>query len=322
MQGAGILSREPRPLNIWRIRAWVLLLCLAGLAALRVAPAEASVKCAKRHGVLRIYPYANPRIDLDFAGATVRRVGHRIEVFDIDRVDCRGRQATIQNTRRIVFRQVGLSFAEVDLHGGLLRKPSGRPVKVTFLARPGALGYGIFKPLEGDQNWVVYPAGRRVGIRLGRATGAPDAVYRGAGDQVLSVQLGDGDDRIDASGLPRVRGRRFLVIAEGMMGADRLFGSFGVDFLTGGPGGDRVLGFGERDTIWGGSNRDLLGGGGGRDRIGAHDGARDVANCGPAADRARLDHGDVVRSCESRRYGEYVEPDMPPPPWAQRIVIR
>ena len=304
------------------VHAAALLLWLTGLAVLGAAPAGASVKCAKRSGVLRIYPYANPRIDLDFAGAEIRRVGERIEVFDIDRVDCRGRQATIQNTRRIVFRQVGLSFAEVNLQGGLLRKPGGRPVKVTFLARPGALGYGIFKPLDGNQNWSVSPFGRSVGVRLEGGTQAPDAVYRGAGSQVLGVELGDGDDRLDASGLPRVRGRQFLILSLGMNGADRIFGSFGTDFLLGGAGSDRLLGFGDRDTIQGGGDRDLLGGGGGRDRIGAHDMTRDFVNCGPEIDRARLDRGDVVGGCENRVYGKYVEPDVPLPPWAKRVFSR
>jgi hypothetical protein len=42
-------------------------------------------------------------------------------------------------------------------------------------------------------------------------------------------------------------------------------------------------------------------------------------HCGTGADRARLDRGDIVRSCETRRYGEYQPPDPPDPPWAQRV---
>jgi hypothetical protein len=280
------------------------------------APAAASVKCAKRHGVLRIYPYANPRIDLDFADAMVRRAGRRIEVVESGEVDCRGPQATLDNTRRVVFRQVGLSFGEVDLSGGLLRTARGRRIRITFVARPGALGYGSFGGVEGDQRWTVRPWGKGVGLWLRGAGGDPDALYRGEGSQVLFASLAGGDDRFDASALPRVRGRKFISIAEGGPGADRLFGSFGVDYLVGGDGSDRALGFSGADTIRGGDGRDLLGGGGGRDRIGAQDAARDVANCGAGEDKARLDRGDLIRSCETRHYGRY-NPPPPSPPWAR-----
>ena len=87
--------------------------------------------------------------------------------------------------------------------------------------------------------------------------------------------------------------------------------------MAGGAGGDRVLGFGGNVRIGGGEGRDLLGGGRGADRLAAHDARRDVVHCGGGADRARLDRDDIVRSCETRRYGEYVEPDVPLPPWAK-----
>jgi hypothetical protein len=123
----------------------VSVLALTLLALALLAPvARASVSCRQSaNGVLRITPYASPKIHPDPADATVRRQGERVLVladpFDDagEAVHCTGATPTVANTKRIVFLQSGLSSGELELTGGL---PAPR---IEFHAARGSLAYGV-----------------------------------------------------------------------------------------------------------------------------------------------------------------------------------
>jgi Ca2+-binding RTX toxin-like protein len=74
------------------------------------------------------------------------------------------------------------------------------------------------------------------------------------GQQMLEIVLGDGNDTITATGLPR----RFTLDAD--------VGS-GENVVTGGSGDDRIVGGDGRDTLYGGPGDDLVSGGAGNDYV-------------------------------------------------------
>ena len=133
------LLRQQHRLRLIRLLGLALAACLA------LAPgAAASVRCSHTDPPaeeLRVVPYEDPRIDLDFASGTVRRKGSRILVLDglSHAVRCAGPAPTAANTKTILFLQDGLSFATVNLSGGL---PAPH---VDFRAGLGALAYGFVK---------------------------------------------------------------------------------------------------------------------------------------------------------------------------------
>jgi hypothetical protein len=90
-------------------------------------------------------------------------------------------------------------------------------------------------------------------------------------------------------------------------GANRITGTAGNDVAYGLGGNDVLLGLAGSDVLYGGLGDDLLDGGSGRDRLyggpgndtlRARDGQRDVVDCGPGRDVARVDRLDRVSACE------------------------
>jgi Ca2+-binding RTX toxin-like protein len=84
----------------------------------------------------------------------------------------------------------------------------------------------------------------------------------------------------------------------GRAGDDRLLGEAGPDCLSGGRGADHLRG---------GAGSDIMRGGAGHDRISARGGrrgkVRDVVDCGPGRDVAKVDPRDTVTGCEIVRRG-------------------
>lgn len=261
-------------------------------AACAHAPlSTASVRCAHTGppgNQLRLMPYADRSIDLDFADATVRRAGNRILVLgepaerSMGSVRCAGPRPTVSNTKALVFLQRGLSFGTLDLSGGL---PAPRTV---FHSARGALAYG---QVEGDRaadRWTIAGVARAFGLRLnGSRSGPFDVVLDGPGKKVFVAEPQGGEDRVDAS---RVRHRGGLV------------------FLKGGPGDDTLIGSPFRDALDGGPGSDILAGGAGLDQLFARDGRRDGIRCGPGKDSVFADSRDVVSGCE--KWNRAIRPEM------------
>jgi hypothetical protein len=266
-----------------------------GLAAvLALAPAaSASVRCHHSPppaAELRVVPYEDPRIDLDFADGTVRREGHRILVEELgEEVDCSGPTSTVANTVTIVFLQGGLSFSSLDLSGGL---PAPH---IEFRSELGALGFGSVTGTKGPDEWLLGGTTTAVGLAIDPA--APEnlpIVWDGLGTNVPALEPGAGDDTVDASAILR---RHTTALIKGGEGNDTLLGSPFGDGIEGGPG------------------RDLLSGGGGNDELDGRDADQDRLDCGPGAkDRAHPGRGDSLRGCEKVERPGHRHLGRPPKP--------
>jgi Ca2+-binding RTX toxin-like protein len=274
------------------------LVLAAILLATLVPGAAASVRCnhsGPPANELRVLPYEDPHVDLDFADGTVRRRGNRILVLNIlgDPVKCTGPAATVADTQSILFLQGGLSFNTLDLSGGL---PAPH---IEFRSELGALGYGIVTGTEGPDHWTL--GGTATAVGLGIDPAAPEDLqisWDGLGTNVPVLEPGKGNDTVDASAIRR---RHTTVLIDGGEGDDTLLGSPFGDGIKGGPG---------RDTLVGGGGNDELDGrdGGGRDRL----------DCGAGGkDKAQPDRGDSVKGCEKiERPGRRHPPRPPKPPAA------
>jgi Ca2+-binding RTX toxin-like protein len=106
-----------------------------------------------------------------------------------------------------------------------------------------------------------------------------DLIVAGAGDDI--VHAGDGQN-----------------VVYGQWGNDTILTGAGVDTVYGGGGNDVIRTGAGDDTIFSGPGRDVVAAGKGDDHIIGNDGERDVIDCGPGDDRARVDRLDVVRNCE------------------------
>jgi RTX calcium-binding nonapeptide repeat (4 copies) len=274
---------------------------LAGVALLAgaVTPsAQASVRC-KHSGapdhVLRIAPYEDERVDLDFASATVRRQGARIVVLgdEFDErgrrlpTDCAGPWATVTNTDTILFLQSGLSFATLDLAGGLpapgltAEADGSNEIETVFRARRGSLAYGIVFGSDAADNWRIAGSRGEAGVFLDPTRPEePDVTYPGPGIPVVTADPRDGNDRVDATGLEDPGA---LTILDGSQGNDVLVGS-------------RF-----RDSLEGGKGRDLLDAGAGSDEVLAREGDPDRIRCGSGNDRVVIGKGDRLSDCERIR---------------------
>jgi Ca2+-binding RTX toxin-like protein len=256
----------------------VLALTLLALALLTPV-ARASVSCRQSaNGVLRITPYASPKIHADFADATVRRQGERVLVLadpfdDADNaVHCTGTAPTVASTKRIVFLQSGLSSGELELTGGL---PAPR---IEFHAARGSVAYGVVVGTAAADEWVLGGSADEVGLSLDPAEPQRFQVsFDGPGRRIFVAEPHNGDDVVDAS---QVRDRLMTTI------------------LDGGPGDDTLLGSPFHDTLNGGKGRDLLEGNAGNDQIRSRDEYPDVVRCGAGKDQAKVGRGDVVSGCE------------------------
>lgn len=112
---------------------------------------------------------------------------------------------------------------------------------------------------------------------------ADDVVAGGSGDDTLWGQAGSDD----------VRGMSGNDVIDGGSGDDRVRGDLGADRLRGSSGSDRMIGGDGADVI--DSAFKLVGEAEYRKRENRHD----RVDCGPEEDRAKVDHLDDVRSCES-----------------------
>jgi Ca2+-binding RTX toxin-like protein len=92
-------------------------------------------------------------------------------------------------------------------------------------------------------------------------------------------------------------------LVKGLRGNDNLDGGNGDDCVKGGPGSDRAEGGSGNDQVNGGQRPDRLSGGPGDDVMKALAGTdRDVVNCGPGNDTARVEKRDKVNAdCETVR---------------------
>jgi len=257
-----------------------MLAALLSTALVYAPSAPASARCAHTGSPanqLRVTPYADPRVDLDPADATVRRAGKRILVLGSARTEmlrCSGPPPTVSNTKEIVFRLRGLSFGNLDLSGG---PPAPRTV---FHAAGGALGYGYVWGTRAADRWRIAGNARAFGWRLdGSRSGPFDVILNGPGKKVAVAETRGGGDRVDASG---VRHRRGLVL------------------LKGGPGEDTLTGSRFRNVLDGGPGQDILLASVGMDHIFARDGFRDEIRCGGGRDTVSRDRRDVVSGCERR----------------------
>lgn len=158
------------------------------------------------------------------------------------------------------------------------------------------------------RTWIGTPtgdvivAGKRAVVRSGRG---PDVIAVGGGSRVFAGGCND-VIRVKGSGTVvhggrdddtvRVLGGRAVVHGDG--GDDDLRGGRGDDRLRGGAGNDTLDAGAGDDLLVGGRGRDVLFGGAGDDRLDARDGVRDVVDCGPGDDIARVEGRDVVRGCE------------------------
>jgi hypothetical protein len=114
---------------------------------------------------------------------------------------------------------------------------------------------------------------RIVGTRGG------DVIIAGSGADV--IRAGDGENVIEAQ-----------------WGDDDIRSGSGPDLIWGGDGNDTIRSGAGSDSIDPGPGRDTVYAGTGADHVIANDGQRDVIDCGPGDDSARVDRVDVVRNCE------------------------
>jgi hypothetical protein len=99
----------------------------------------------------------------------------------------------------------------------------------------------------------------------------------------LAVDLGEGNDRFDASGMP------VPISVAGGEGVDNLITGGGADVLAGGAGNDTLTGGGGIDDYFG----EL-----GDDTIKARDSNAERISCGGGADEADNDFTDIIAECE------------------------
>jgi hypothetical protein len=132
----------------------------------------------------------------------------------------------------------------------------------------------------------------------GSGGGDPSDPMRGGGCR-LALQGTDKPETLTGTGAGD--------IVFGYGGGDLIRGASGHDCLLGGRGNDRLLGEAGDDRLTGGSGNDVLTGGPGTngydagrgsDVVNAANGRRETVRCGPGKDRARVDRGDRVISCE------------------------
>ena len=170
--------------------------------------------------------------------------------------------------------------------GGLAVSPDGTELAFTASFRA---------PHEyGSTLYAARLVGSDVGVRrlspdlCGCGTDGPDRIVgTKAGDLLIG---GAGDDVIHAGSGQNV--------VYGQWGNDAILAGSYVDTVYGGGGNDVIRTGAGEDFIFPGPGRDVVDAGRGPDHVIANDGERDVIDCGPGDDRARVDKDDVVRNCE------------------------
>jgi Ca2+-binding RTX toxin-like protein len=170
--------------------------------------------------------------------------------------------------------------------GGLAVSPDGTQLAFTALFG-SAWGHGstlYVARLDGLDSDV-----RRLSPDLcGCGTDGPDRII---GSKVGDLLIGGaGDDVIHAGD-----GQNYVY---GQWGNDTILTGSYYDTVWGGGGNDVIRTGAGEDTIYPGPGRDVVDAGRGPDHVIANDGERDVIDCGPGDDEARVDKIDVVRNCE------------------------
>ncbi|MFL5926759.1 MAG: calcium-binding protein [Gaiellaceae bacterium] len=112
------------------------------------------------------------------------------------------------------------------------------------------------------------------------------------------VGLKGGDVIIAGSGADTIRAGDGTNIIQAQWGDDDVRSGSGPDWIWAGDGNDTIRSGAGSDRVDPGPGRDTVAAGSGVDYVYANDGQRDVIDCGPGDDRARVDRIDVVRSCE------------------------
>jgi Ca2+-binding RTX toxin-like protein len=260
-----------------------LVAAIATLAS--AAPSSAAVSCtysATGHQL-------SVRATDDFT--KVARAADAIQIDDGHQlVPCTGGAPTILNTDLVQINHTGQSAATIDLRGGQLApgfapEPAGTSeIELQYLAP-------TFVDIRGSASAddLSFAAG---GVNL---DGDDDADVTGQ-FTVLLIEGGGGNDRMSSqSGYNTVAGRRVML---GQGGRDILIATPDGSTLHGGNGHDKLIGGGDRDNLTGGRGADVINGGKGRDLLRAIDGSRDLVNCGPGIDRAKVDGIDKVKNCE------------------------
>jgi Ca2+-binding RTX toxin-like protein len=137
-----------------------------------------------------------------------------------------------------------------------------KQVSIDLGASDGAADTVLLSGRTGNDIVTVAVAGLAVTV-TGLAAQVSVTHPEGAND-LLEVNLAQGNDTINASALPAGVTRLWL---EGAEGNDTMTGSAGNDRLDGDDNNDVLNGGGGRDTIYGGSGNDTINGGTGADSI-------------------------------------------------------
>ena len=280
-----MLTRGVRWEKMKRLSGAGVFLIAAIAMVVSAAPASASVTCA--------YSATDHLVSLsatdDFT--RVARSADGIQVDDgHEPVACTGGSPTVADTDLIQIAHTGASAATVDLRNGPLA-PGFTPEPVGISEIEVQYLTPTFVDIRGsaDADRLTFAAG---GANL---DGDDDADVTGQ-FTVLLIEGGGGNDRMSSqSGYTTVAGRRVML---GQGGRDTLIATPDGSTLHGGNGHDKLIGGRARDNLTGGRGADVINGGKGRDLLRAIDGSRDLVNCGPGIDRAKVDGIDKVKNCE------------------------
>ena len=135
----------------------------------------------------------------------------------------------------------------------------------------------------------------------GAGFGGPRDPLRSGGCAVLREGTAGADSLLGAAPAELLLGLAGNDLLRGEGGDDCLVGGADHDRLLGGRGQDRLTGGPGDDTLVGGSGVNRYDAGTGDDVVRARNGRAELVSCGRGRDRARVDRGDRVRSCERVR---------------------
>jgi sugar lactone lactonase YvrE len=174
--------------------------------------------------------------------------------------------------------------------GGLAVSPDGTQLAFTAsFSAPHVYGSALYVAVLGGLDQDV----RRISPDICSVRGCPDT---DGPDSLVGTKAGD--LIIGGAGNDGVRAGDGQNVVYGQWGDDTILTGSYVDTVYGGGGNDVIRTGAGEDFITPGPGRDVVDAGRGPDHVIANDGERDVIDCGPGDDRARVDRIDVVGSCE------------------------
>ncbi|HXG25519.1 MAG TPA: calcium-binding protein [Candidatus Binatia bacterium] len=257
-----------------RPRGLSLVLGLALLVPLVVAPAAHAATCAFAGSTLTITYAANDVVTLAVSGSSITMNGAACGA------------ATTANTNLITTAGTvtGNESLVLDLSGGALAPGSaseaGGAAEIEIRADLGALNDTVV--LVGAAGTDAFDFGT-VGLNLNDDDDADVTIVN---VESIVVQTGAGNDRVSALGSGGSGGPLATPVVlqggdghddlQGGTGADELAGGAGDDVLSGGDGNDIAEGGDGADTVRGDGGNDVLRGGGGDDALSGEDGADTV----------------------------------------------